>query len=179
MSRASPTTGTHLPTTPPRTLEVAKGFNSVGAQVASIVCGNTARKNCDATEVPGVKLPILVPVERMLEPAANKPAPAPAVPADPVAHVFRAFRSFCEFCCSVPLFGATELPPRIACRYCSLSRVLRRTTPQHDLSGAYSNKDRSQRKDNRGDSQTASETHPHIPIAGEQFQCPPQKIQRS
>ena len=50
-------------------------------------------KNCDATEVPGLKLPILVPVERMLEPAANKPAPAPALPADPVAHVFRAFFS--------------------------------------------------------------------------------------
>ena len=56
-------------------------------------------------------------------------------------------------------------PPRIAYRYCSLSRVLRRTTPQHDLSGAHSNKDRSQRKDNRGDGQTASETHPRIPIA--------------
>jgi hypothetical protein len=94
MSIPSPTKGTHRPTTPPKVPEVAKGFINVGAQVAPIVRGKTARKNCDATEVPTVKFPILVPVESMFDPAATNPAPPAAVPAEPLAQSTSAFPNF-------------------------------------------------------------------------------------
>lgn len=100
--------GTHRPTTPPKLLEIARGFISVGAQVASINCGKIVRKNCDASDVPGVESANLPAVDMTFHPAARSPVPAAALPAEPLAHVFTAFRSFFQFCAA--LLGATTFP---------------------------------------------------------------------